>query len=157
MESNKYLDFEDFVEKIQSKREVGDKNTMIFRLDTMRDYLKIFKNPHDNLNFIHIAGTNGKGSTLAYLKKSLSSLGYQVALYSSPHLLDLCERWQINYQKISQEKFFKLARKIVDIENNFISQEKRATIFEFFTILAILYFAEREVDFVLWETGLGGV
>ena len=154
--NNKYLDFEYFVKEIQSKREVGNKNRMVFRLDTMRDYLEVFQNPHENLNFIHIAGTNGKGSTLAYLKKSLSSLGYRVGLYTSPHLLDLCERWQVNYQKISQENFFRLANKIIDIENNFICKENRATVFEFFTVLAIVYFAGQEVDFVLWETGLGG-
>ena len=70
--------------------------------------------------------------------------------------MDLRERWQINHQLISVNEFFELAQKIVDLENKYININHRVTVFEFFTLIAVLYFYNQNVDFILWETGLGG-
>lgn len=112
----------------------------------------IFDNPQFSFPTIHIAGTNGKGSTAAFLSSILIHSGYKVGLFTSPHLIDVRERIQINREYISPEDFTKLTEKIKSV----LPDEKALTYFEFLTVMAFLYFKENKVDMAVVETGLGG-
>ena len=108
-------------------------------------------NPHKKLRLIHVAGTNGKGSTCSILTKILIDHGLKVGLYTSPHLIKFNERIQINNCQISDEyiaTFFNENRtKINNIE---------ATFFETTTAMAFNYFQDQAVDYAVIETGIGG-
>ena len=108
-------------------------------------------NPHKKLRLIHVAGTNGKGSTCSILTKILIDHGLKVGLYTSPHLKKFNERIQINNCQISDEyitTFFN--------ENKTKINEIEATFFETTTALAFNYFKDQVVDYAVIETGLGG-
>lgn len=110
----------------------------------------------DKLEIIHIAGTNGKGSTGAMLQAALRNCGFKVGFYSSPHLKDFRERIRIDGEAISESELkqefesLKVHAEKMKLEGNLV------TYFEFTTILAINYFAKKKVDFVVLETGMGG-
>ena len=110
--------------------------------------------PHKNLKFIHIAGTNGKGSTAAFLHSVLKHSNYKTGLYTSPHLIDFCERIKINDTQIKKKRVTELIEKIKKI--CFDHKIKNTTFFDFATALAFIYFYEEKVDFAVIETGLGG-
>lgn len=125
-----------------------------WRLDLtpMRDICNSFNNPQNSYPAIHIAGTNGKGSTAAFLTSILMHSGYRVGLFTSPHLVDVRERIQINRKLISETH---LADVISRIRDSF-SGEERLTYFELLTLAAFIYFKEQKVDIAVIETGLGG-
>ena len=118
-------------------------------LEVITKLLNELDNPQFKFKSIHLAGTNGKGSVAAYLNSILQEAGYKVGMYTSPHLVKFNERIKINNQEISDEELIKLTELIK-------SKESAATFFEFTTALAFLYFAEKKVDFVIAETGMGG-
>ena len=120
-------------------------------LDSMRSFLDRVGSPEKKLRFIHVAGTNGKGSVSATLTAILQRAGYRVGLYTSPHLSDVRERFRIGDEYISQEEFSRLATKIRGI-----LEPEKITYFEFCTALALLWFVEKDLDLVIMETGLGG-
>lgn len=120
-------------------------------LDSMRMFLAELDNPQEKLKFIHVAGTNGKGSVGAVMLSILAGAGYRVGFYTSPHLSSVRERFRINDIFISEIEFAEEATRIHDILAG-----RRITYFEFTTVLAMLWFARREVDLVILETGLGG-
>ena len=99
--------------------------------------------------FLHIAGTNGKGSTCAFLDSILREANYKVGLFTSPHLIELRERIRINGVMIGEPRFEKLA-----LEVKALGLE--LTFFEYLTVMAWLYFSLEACDYVVWETGLGG-
>ena len=99
--------------------------------------------------FLHIAGTNGKGSTCAFLDSILREANYKVGLFTSPHLVELRERIRINGVMIGESRFEKLA-----LEVKALGLE--LTFFEYLTVIAWLYFSLEACDYVVWETGLGG-
>ena len=99
--------------------------------------------------FLHIAGTNGKGSTCAFLDSILREANYKVGLFTSPHLIELRERIRINGEMIGESRFEKLA-----LEVKALGLE--LTFFEYLTVIAWLYFSLESCDYVVWETGLGG-
>ena len=99
--------------------------------------------------FLHIAGTNGKGSTCAFLDSILREANYKVGLFTSPHLIELRERIRINGEMIGESRFEKLA-----LEVKALGLE--LTFFEYLTVIAWLYFSLEACDYVVWETGLGG-
>ena len=99
--------------------------------------------------FLHIAGTNGKGSTCAFLDSILREANYKVGLFTSPHLIELRERIRINGVMIGESRFEKLA-----LEVKALGLE--LTFFEYLTVIAWLYFSLEACDYVVWETGLGG-
>jgi dihydrofolate synthase / folylpolyglutamate synthase len=112
-------------------------------------------NPHHELRFIHVAGTNGKGSTCAMLESIYRKAGLRVGLFTSPHLVSFAERIQVGRQLISHEDVARLADEIrVAIEN--LGGETQLTFFEVITVMALKYFREQKCDLVVWETGLGG-
>jgi len=123
-------------------------------LETMRELLRQLGNPEHNLRFIHIAGTNGKGSVAAMCASVLATAGYRTGLYTSPHLVSLCERFQINGQPIAEEELVRLVEKLRPLLEG--QHPRPATFFEAVTILALEYFREQKVEVVVWETGLGG-
>jgi dihydrofolate synthase/folylpolyglutamate synthase len=122
-------------------------------LENMRALAEGLGNPQEALKFIHLAGTNGKGSTAAFIESGLRSAGFRTALFTSPHLVSPLERVQVNREPISREEFAR------GIEAVFRASELKGietTFFEIVTGLALWYFGQKEVDWVVWETGLGG-
>jgi dihydrofolate synthase/folylpolyglutamate synthase len=112
-------------------------------------------NPHHRLRFIHVAGTNGKGSTCAMLDSMYRAAGWRVGLFTSPHLVSFAERIQVGRQLISHEDVARLTKEIrAAIEA--LGAETPPTFFEVVTVMALKYFAEEKCDVVIWETGLGG-
>ena len=120
-------------------------------LDSMRSFLARVGHPEQQLRYVHVAGTNGKGSVSVTLLTLLAGAGYRVGLYTSPHLSSVRERFRINDEFISRDKFAELATRIKGV----LGAEK-ITYFEFTTALALLWFAESGLDLVILETGLGG-
>ena len=120
-------------------------------LDSMRSFLARVGHPERQLRYVHVAGTNGKGSVSVTLLTLLAGAGYRVGLYTSPHLSSVRERFRINDEFISRDKFAELAGRIKGV----LGAEK-ITYFEFTTALALLWFAESGLDLVVLETGLGG-
>ena len=123
-------------------------------LDNIRSLCELLGNPHQKLKVIHIAGTNGKGSTAYFIFKALNKAGYKVGLFTSPHLISMRERFQLNNSAISQEAFIKECALIQKaLEKN---PDVTATYFEILTAIAFHYFAQEQVDYLILETGLGG-
>jgi dihydrofolate synthase/folylpolyglutamate synthase len=123
-------------------------------LETTRRLTAAVGNPQERLKFIHVAGTNGKGSVCAILESVYRTAGRKVGLYTSPHLIRFGERIQINRVPISDAD---LARHVSAVRDAVASLPGlEPTFFEFTTVLALRHFAEQGVDVVIWETGLGG-
>ncbi len=112
-------------------------------------------NPQNSLRFIHVAGTNGKGSTCAMLESIYRKSGLRVGLYTSPHLVQFGERIQVNRQLISDADLTRLVEGMIPLLKEF-SKADHPTFFEVATIMALNYFAVKRCDLVIWETGLGG-
>lgn len=112
-------------------------------------------NPQNRLRFIHVAGTNGKGSTCAMLESIYRHAGLRVGLYTSPHLVAFGERIQVNRQLIPESDVVRLVETLQPHLWEFPA-EHHPTFFEVVTVMALCYFAEQQCDVVIWETGLGG-
>ncbi len=123
-----------------------------FGLNCTENLLERVGNPHRKLRFIHIAGTNGKGSTAAILSSILSSHGVKVGLYTSPHLVRFTERFRLNDEEVSTQRILRVFEKI----RATLDERQPPTFFEMVTAMAFLYFAEEQADFVIAETGMGG-
>jgi dihydrofolate synthase/folylpolyglutamate synthase len=123
-----------------------------FGLNCTEKLLARAGNPHRKLRFIHIAGTNGKGSTAAILSRILRNHGIKTGLYTSPHLVRFTERFRINDGEVSAERILRVFEKIRDT----LDGSTLPTFFEMVTAMAFLYFAEEQVDFVIAEAGMGG-
>jgi dihydrofolate synthase/folylpolyglutamate synthase len=128
-------------------------NSDNFDLDRMRTLLRRWGNPHDQFKSVHIAGTKGKGSTCAMTAAMLRACGHKVGLYTSPHLVDIRERIQINGEMISHADLARLVRQVEPIVARI---RPLPTFFDVFTAIAFKYFAEQKVDIAVVETGLGG-
>ena len=139
------MNYNDAIEKLTSPK--------IFKidlsLDRMYSALKKLGNPQDNLKYIHVAGTNGKGSTCAMLASILQEAGYKVGLYTSPHIFEYTERIKINGTEIEKQDFANLIGEVLDLEINL-------TEFEILTLVMFLYFSRKNVEIVVLETGMGG-
>jgi len=121
-------------------------------LNSTRNLLDRLGRPEEGLNFIHLAGTNGKGSVGAMITAVLSRAGYKVGFYTSPHLVTFRERFVVNGRMISQKDVVRLADRVWSVAD----EREAPTFFEFVTAMALIYFQEQGVDWVVWETGLGG-
>lgn len=129
----------------------------VLGLDTIRGLLRELGNPQDDLKFIHIAGTNGKGSVLAYTSTILSEAGYRVGRYVSPTVVSYLERIQVNSEWISEDGFARQTERVKDAVARMESAgENTPTVFEIETAIAFLYFREMKCDIVVLEAGLGG-
>ena len=145
------MDYNEAIRFLYDLRVFGAK----FGLENTFKLAELCGNPQDELNFIHIAGTNGKGSTCAMLESIYRAAGYKTGLFTSPHLVSFTERIQINRQPISTEEVAKLVSLVKSLMKNFPS-DHLPTFFEVTTIMALCYFCFNECDVVIWETGLGG-
>lgn len=141
------MDLNSALNKLFSMRQMGVK----LGLENIYKLLNHIGNPQDKLKTFHIAGSNGKGSTAAFLSSSLIESGYKTGLYTSPHLVKFNERIRINGAEISDEF---IARFISDLED-YIDREE-PTFFEITTALAFKYFSDNNLDYCVIETGLGG-
>ena len=120
-------------------------------LDSMEAFLDRVGHPQRGLKCIHVAGTNGKGSVSSALLAVLSRAGYRVGLYTSPHLSSVRERFRINDTFIPEADFARVASQIREVLGS-----EQITYFEFTTALALLWFAQEEVDLAILEVGMGG-
>ncbi len=144
------MTFDEALDWLYSTQQFGIK----LELDNMKALLSLLGNPEKGLKFLHVAGTNGKGSVCAFLDAILRAGGYKTGLFTSPHLADFRERICLNGTPISQQEVAEgltLLRNAADNANTLAP-----TFFEFTTALAIWHFSRQNADIVVWETGLGG-
>ncbi|MBI5800252.1 MAG: bifunctional folylpolyglutamate synthase/dihydrofolate synthase [Verrucomicrobia bacterium] len=147
-----------------------------FGLETAHRMAAGLGNPQEQLRFIHVAGTNGKGSTCAMLESIYRAAGLRVGLFTSPHLVSFRERIQVNRRLISETEVARLVEEVISSQCLVVSERGDGlasafstqslitnyspppppTLFEFVTVMALKYFAEQKCDVVIWETGLGG-
>ncbi len=119
----------------------------------MRALMKALGDPQNGMRFVHVAGTNGKGSTCAMIASVLQAAGYRTGLYVSPHLAEYNERICIDGRAISDSYFCSLAERVFDAA---AGMEEKPTVFEKLTAMGFLAFRESECDVVVLEVGLGG-
>lgn len=127
-------------------------------LENVEHLLARVGNPHRSLRFIHIAGTNGKGSVAAMLASICQSAGLRTGLYTSPHLVSFCERIQVHRETIAEEDVVRWVERLrPEVEAMGRESEARhPTFFEVVTAMALLHFQRERADIVIWETGMGG-
>lgn len=133
------------------------KNTM----EDTKAFLDRLGNPDRKMRILHVAGTNGKGSVCACLCSILEAAGYRVALFSSPHLTDIRERFLVDGEMISREEFLAAFLRIYELLDwealeGGGGKAYHPTYFEYLFFIAMLVFGEKEPDFCILETGLGG-
>lgn len=127
-------------------------------LKAMEYFMEELGHPEKQLKIIHIAGTNGKGSTTEMLANILTKNGYKVGKYISPHLIKYNERISVNGQDITDKEMEDIIEKLKDkIEKYNKLSGTKVTLFELLTTMALYYFKEKNCDFVVLETGLGGL
>ena len=126
-------------------------------LSNLSDYLELANHPERNLRVIHIAGTNGKGSVSAYIDSILRQAGYTTALFTSPHLVKINERFRINFKECSDEE---LILAWCQVKSFMEKGEKQGlqplTFFEILFLMGMIIFSQKEIDYCILETGLGG-
>ena len=139
------MDYNTAIEKLTSKGmfyiDLG--------LDRITKALDLLGNPQNDLKYIHVAGTNGKGSVCSMLDSILREANYKVGLYTSPHIFEYTERIKVNGEEISKQDFADLFEKINELNIPL-------TEFEMLTIIMFLYFKNKNVEIVVLETGMGG-
>lgn len=141
------MTFEQAALFLESRSELGWK----LGLDRLRHMMHDLGNPQLQCPFVHIAGTNGKGSVATMLESVFRAAGYDTGLYTSPHLLSVRERIQCRGEAISESEFAHLMQRIKPVIETY-----NATYFETLTVLAFLYFAQARAEIVMLEVGLGG-
>jgi dihydrofolate synthase/folylpolyglutamate synthase len=150
----KYLNYREALEYVDSLKKYG----IVPGLDSIRELCRRLGNPQDELKFVHIAGTNGKGSTLAYVSTICKCAGYRVGRYISPTIFDYRERIQVNENPISKAALCRMLDTIKVICDEMVNDGfAHPTPFEVETALAFSYFREKKCDIVVLETGMGGL
>jgi dihydrofolate synthase/folylpolyglutamate synthase len=124
-----------------------------FNLETIKSLCKIAKINPEKFRTIHVAGSNGKGSTCQFISTILVQAGYKTGFYSSPHLIEPTERIKINGKDISKKEFSKLAGKVKKIID---TNKIKANYFEAITLMAFIYFEKQKIDYLVAEVGMGG-
>ncbi|HSX82588.1 MAG TPA: Mur ligase family protein, partial [Candidatus Saccharimonadia bacterium] len=129
-----------------------------FNVQAFAEFLQTLGSPHLAFPSVHIAGSKGKGSTAAMVAAMLSQAGLRTGLFTTPHLVTIRERTQIDRQLISREEFAALVSELQGrVEETCLSHARRfRTFFELTTALTFLYFARHQVDIAVVEVGLGG-
>ncbi len=147
------MNYEEAMNFIQNTNKFGS----VLGLDNIRELLERFGNPQDQLRVVHIAGTNGKGSTLAFLAGIFRESGYRAGRYVSPASFSYEERFRINEENISKKDLCFYMEKIKNVAEEMVKDGlSHPTMFEIETALSFLYFLDKKVDVVLLETGMGG-
>lgn len=148
-----FTNLNEAVNWIESVKRFGDK----LDLSRMELATELLGHPERELNVIHIAGTNGKGSTVSYLKHILLEQGYNVGTYTSPYIVSFNERITYNYQDISDEDLLYYINKVYSLHNEVLEKYNNViTFFELVTLISFLYFKDKRPDYVIYEVGLGG-
>ena len=141
------------IEKIHEFQRFGS----ILGLERMNSLLKLLGNPQDELKIIHVAGTNGKGSTCRYIYSVLQASGYRTGLYTSPFLEFFNERIELDGKYISDDDLAEYTERVLKCAEKMVARgEQSPTEFEVITAIAFLYFKEKGCDFAVMEVGLGG-
>ena len=148
-------------------------------LSNLKKYLDILGHPENSLRVVHVAGTNGKGSVCAFLESILRTAGYRTALFTSPHLIHMNERFRVNFQMCSDEELIAAWEQVKALlpggtaGRNAVEDGRTAcagrenvpdsdagrepfTYFEILFLMSLLIFSEKDVDYCIMETGLGG-
>ena len=147
------MNYQEALAYINDKEKFGSR----LGLHSIRNLLELLGNPHLSLEYIHVGGTNGKGSTSSYLANSLETAGYKVGLFTSPYLERFNERIQINGQDISNKDLSRITSLIKEKADIMIKEGlEHPTTFEIVTAIAFVYFHEQKTDYVVLEVGLGG-
>ncbi|WP_424244749.1 dihydrofolate synthase/folylpolyglutamate synthase [Elusimicrobium posterum] len=141
------MSFEILYKKIAAKHIVIKKEQ---NLNAFKAALSVLGNPQEKIKFVHIAGTNGKGTASVMTAEILQAAGFKTGLFTSPHLTDATERIKINGKNISKKSFVSCVEKALKAE------KEELTFFEILTAAAFYYFAKNKVDYAVIETGLGG-
>lgn len=148
-----FKSIEEGITWIESIKRFGDK----LDLYRMEIACKELGNPENNLNIIHIAGTNGKGSTVSYLKHILLEQGYSVGTFTSPYIVNFNERITENYNDISNEDLLTYINKVnILYFEVFDKYDEIITFFELVTLISFMYFNDKKLDYIIYEVGLGG-
>ena len=147
------MDYEALVEKISGSRRFGRAPGVTCSAAMM----ELLGHPERELSFVHIAGTNGKGSVAAFLREICEKAGLRAGLFTSPHLQDFTERIQVGHRKIPREKVLQMGRIVIAANHRLmVSQGMNLTMFDYCLAIGLLYMKEQNVDVVILETGMGG-
>lgn len=144
------MSYADSIEYLYNLQKYGIK----FGLDNIRTLTALFNNPQKEFLSIHVAGTNGKGSTSAMIASMLQASGLKVGLFTSPHLVSFTERIRINNEKIEEQDVVDLTDEIKKAV--FKIEDFSPTFFEVVTMIGFLYFQRKSIDIAVIETGMGG-
>lgn len=145
--------YEEAVQYVEEIPKFTTKN----KLEHTRNCLDLLGSPDRDRKIIHVAGTNGKGSVCAFLSSMLEEGGYKCGLFTSPHLIKINERFQINEVMVSDETFLHAFLKIKELSDRLTAQgDYHPTYFEFLFLMGMVIFQEEDVDYIVLETGLGG-
>ena len=126
-------------------------------LGRMQRAVDLLGNPEQTYPIIHVTGTNGKGSTIAFMRELFASHCKKVGTFTSPHIVSIHDRICINGEPISDEDFIRLADQVKAMEQRLLETHDQLSFFELLTLIALLYFKEQKVDLVLLEVGIGGL
>lgn len=143
----KQYKYEEVVEKIENSRRFGN----LPGVEVTRRMLAALQEPQKGLSYIHVAGTNGKGSTCAFLSQIMKEAGLKVGCFTSPHLVDFRERICVNGKMIEKEDVTRIGNELLALE-----LDVTPTMFDYCLVMAVIYFQEQHCDVAVFETGLGG-
>lgn len=146
------MNYNEALEFIHSRMKFGSQPGM----ERISALCEAFGNPQDKLKYVHVAGTNGKGSTCTMIAEILKASGYKVGLFTSPYIVDFRERIQINSNMIEKDEFADIVERIVPVIDSLKEKDIHPTEFEIITMAAFIYFSEQKCDIVVLEVGLGG-
>ncbi len=147
------LDLKEQMEWLEGRSHLGIK----LGLETTKRFLEKLGNPQKNTNFLHVAGTNGKGSLCAYLSSVLSSAGYSVGLFTSPAIDSFYETFQINHKNIRPTECLTLLKTLRQAVSELEKEGVSPTYFEVLVGMAFHYFSDKKVDYAVVEVGMGGL
>ena len=126
-------------------------------LGRMQRAVDLLGNPEKAYPIIHVTGTNGKGSTIAFMRELFVAHGKKVGTFTSPHIISIHDRICINGLPIADEDFVRIANQVKEMEKTLLETHDQLSFFELLTLIALLYFKEQGVDLVLLEVGIGGL
>ncbi len=148
------MNYKEAMEYMEEVNQYGS----VLGLDNMRELCGRLGNPQNDLRFIHIAGTNGKGSVLAYLSTVFKAAGYKTGRYISPVIFEYRERIQVNGRPITKQALCECLEEVKQMVDKIVEEGlPHPTPFEIETVMAFLYFKKMKCDIVILETGMGGL
>ena len=147
------MEYNEIIQYLSEVPKFGKKN----KLENIKVLMNKLNNPQDKLKIIHVTGTNGKGSVCSYINSILTEQGYNVGLFTSPHLIKFNERIRYNSENIPDKEFQHTFNIVMDkIKEMLLEGDDHPTFFEIFTAMSFVYFDNKKTDFVILEVGIGG-